>query len=139
MRCLEVLLDGKVICLAGDEHLSLLTATVHLLPEIKMQRLIMSAHLENDDLAKTQRWLDMSLLDGSTVSFRVVESDTAEQPFAVASFGTFPGEGERKYFCSFCGAPGADGTPLMNGPAGNICPRCVNRFVSWAKEKAGDG
>ena len=138
MLCLEVLFDGEVICRAGDEDLSLLEATLHLLPKIKMQRLIVSGYLENDAHARSQRWLDMSLLKGSVVSFRIVESSSPEVPVMVADFGTFPGDSERKYFCSFCGASGAEGTPLMNGPAGNICPRCVKNFLSWAQEQSGD-
>jgi ClpX C4-type zinc finger protein len=138
MLCLEVLLDGQVISRAGEEDLSLLDATLHLLPKIKMQRLIVSGHLENDAYARTQRWLDMSLLEGSLVSFRIVESSSPEVPLMVAEFGTFPGDKEPEYFCSFCGASGSEGTPLMNGPAGNICPNCVRNFLSWAQEHSSD-
>ena len=138
MLCLEVLLDGKVICRAGDDELSRLTAALHFLPEIKLQHLIVSGSLQRETHANVQRWLDMSLLKDSLLSFRFVESDIADAPKAVTQFGTFPGNGERKYSCSFCGASGADGTPLMTGPGGNICSRCVKSFVSWAKEQNGD-
>ncbi|SRR6266849_6502149 len=138
MRCLEILFDDQLLCRAGDEELSLLTATLHLLPAHKMQRLIVSGYLEKDTQATAQRWLDMSLLNGATLSFRIVESTTAEASTAVANFGTFPGADERKFFCSFCGASGSKGTPLMNGPAGNICPRCVKSFLSWATERDSD-
>ena len=76
-------------------------------------------------------------LNGSKLSFRIVELSSADAPVAVTSYGTFPGE-DRKYFCSFCGASGAKGTPLMIGPVGNIRPRCVRGYASWATEQSGD-
>jgi hypothetical protein len=139
MLCLEVLLDGKVICRAGDKELSLLTATLHLLPEIKMQRLIVAGSLERETHAKVQRWLDMSLLMESTLSFRVVQADVVDAPTVVSHFGTLPGEEHKSYFCSFCGASGSDGTPLMTGHSANICSHCVTNFFSWAKEHSSNG
>ena len=134
MRCLEILLNGEVICRAGDEDLSLLTATLHLLPDSNMQRLIVSGDLKRDKGSQLQRWLDMSPLKDAVVSFRIVDAAAPDAPSRVNSFGTLPGYDEEKYFCSFCGAAGED-TPLMCGPGGNICPRCVKRNLSWADEK----
>jgi len=75
----------------------------------------------------------MSLLTGATVCLRVVDSDVADEPYRVSNFGTLPGYGDKKHFCSFCGASGED-TPLMCGVSGNICPGCVERNKEWASE-----
>jgi hypothetical protein len=97
--------------------------------------LIVSGSLdEAPGFVQLPRWLDMSLLRGRAVSMRVVEANSADEPARVSSFGTFPGDDEKK-FCSFCGASAND-RKLMLGVSGNICAPCVRSLIDWANDKS---
>ena len=135
MRCIEVLLNGKVVCRAGHENMVLLSATLHVLANPHFTRLIVSGSLERDpNFVQLPRWLDVSPLPGAEFTLRVIEADVADEPTRVENFGPWPGE-EKKMFCSFCGEDAESGLPMMLGVSGIICAQCVKKFTKWANEK----
>ena len=135
MKCIEVLLNGEVVCRAGHEHMSLLTATLHVLNDPEFTRFILSGRLEPEaNFAQLPRWLDMSILQNAEITLRVVDAESADEPARVSSFGQLPGN-EMKKFCSFCGKAAENGPPMMLGVSGIICAPCVLSFTKWANEK----
>jgi len=138
MLCIEVLFGDDVVCRAGHKDMALLTATLHVLNHPTFSRLIVSGSLEPHeapDFKQLPRWLDASVLKGQAISLRIVETETADEPARVSSFGAFPGDDKRR-FCSFCGAAAENGPPMMLGVSGLICAPCVRNFTKWANEKS---
>jgi len=132
MKCIQISINGKVVCTAGHKDMTYVTATLHLLNGMSSYRFIASGKNDPEkELTHLLRYLDLSIKEGQQIALEIVDIDKPDIPARVSSFGTHRNfTGEEEHFCSFCGQSEKDVDKLIIGVNGNICNVCIKKHAA---------
>ena len=131
MKCIELYIDGKLICRAGDDDIFHMHSNVRYLRETDEFQVSVNGVVQpNSELMRYVQWLSPRKLKiGDEIHIRLVEDEDPAGYSVVTSYGHEEIHGVQKYYCSFCGKEATDsnGMLISFNELANICHECLRK------------
>jgi hypothetical protein len=137
MLCYEVWVNGERRYLAGHNQMNSLQASLYATKLGGPYYLAVRAEVQSSEsLKEDARWPFSPVKVGDEVRIKLLESESADQPEKMVSFGTKFHEGEKILYCSFCGQNQEQAKRLVAGFGANVCSDCFKLLEEIFSEQA---
>ena len=129
MLCVEILHNGKRLCVMGHEKAE--SMQVSLFYVKRANALMLTTHADvspTADLSEALSWLrDLpAIREGDTIELRLAADLVPDPGHVTHSFGKRVTGEQQELFCSFCGRSQHKVKRLIAGPRVFICNECVD-------------
>ena len=135
MLSLEVQINGERITTAGVVDAEKIDAVVSICPGIKESWVRVSGEVIPDrDPPADASWFHRALVQGDTVTVKLVESAEPTAPKLTRSDPSVEATDDIPFACSFCGKPNTEIQRMWAGPKAQICNECIQFMHEMAVE-----
>ena len=130
MKCIEIYINGKLTCRAGDDKVFHMHSSLSYLRERGTFTLVANgSRSASRDLIEYVHWaVSQELEIGDEVKIKLVDSDNPTEYSVGNSYGNREEGGVLRHFCSFCGKEASEERDMLTSSHANICNPCLIRF-----------